>query len=1090
MTATKTGLSARPFPRYTLIAGFLLLVAHAATLRILGTRPPGPLLSDLMQLAMGACCITAAYQASRRSGRTGRYFWAFAVATFALFVAAQSLASYDDAFHAPQYIQWVENLIFFFWFTPFGVALFLDPEFEPRGFDWLLILDLVQVILFWLAGYFYFFYVPVQATTGVQLTHAVWAPYFIYNGFLLVVFSLRAIFTGSSVVRALFARLLVFLFVATAADFIFYYGPAKNLQTGDWFDFVWLSTNFMFVVGATTWNQREPQRRVGASRVQPHRSLMIQLLPLVYSFLVLLISLQIAVQRMRLAVAIVFLSFVCSGAGLLVTQVRKERSHRLLGVVIEGTQDAIYVKDLDGRYLMINSAGAGLLGREVEEVIGKTDVELLPADIGRLIMERDRPVVQSGRNQTSEEEPENTTGATRTYLTTKGPFHDARGKVAGLFGISHDITERKNMEEDLRVQKVFLEQLIETAPEAIAIVDPDYIVRKINLEFTRVFGFTSEEVCGCNLRALIVPPDKAEESRSLGTFSDKAITSVLETTRQRKDGTRIEVSLLVSPVIVGTDVNAVYCIYRDITERKLANLAIAGWKRRYDDAVLASRQVVFDWDSVSGQVTFGGALEEVLGYSPGVFTSASEKWRELIHPDDLERYVKGILQATETKQAYELEYRVRSSKGEYRMMHEQGRVVLDEGGNVVRIVGFMTDVSERRMLEEQLRQAQKMEAVGRLAGGVAHDFNNLLTVIMGYSQILTQELTPGSIMHDATTQIGSAANRAAGITRQLLAFSRQQVLAPRTIDLNIVILNLDSMLRRLIGEDIEVLTVRARDLGTVKADPGQIEQVIMNLALNARDAMPNGGKLTLETANVELDEAYAREHESVEPGRYVMLAVSDTGVGMSPETQAHIFEPFYTTKETGKGTGLGLSTVYGIVKQSGGHIWVYSELGRGTTLKIYLPRMDQPVEKPGSEKGSSLVQHNIETILLVEDDAQLRQLTSAVLSHCGYRVLAAGSPDEALALCKANHREIELLVTDVVMPGMNGRQLAEQVTLITPQIKVLYISGYTSNAIVHHGVLDAGLWFLAKPFSLAALVAKVREVLDANPESLEGSKSE
>jgi len=1050
------------------------------------------LLSDLMQLAMGALCAFAAYQASRRSGRTGRYFWAFAIATYALFVVAQSLASYDDAFHAPQYIQWVENLIFFFWFTPFGVALFLDPEFEPTGFDWLLILDLVQVFLFWLAGYFYFFYIPVQATSGIQLTHAVWAPYFVYNGFLIAVFFLRAVFTASSVVRALFGRLLVFLFVATAADFIFfYYGPVNVLQTGDWYDFVWIFTNFIFLVGATTWNQREPQRPVGASPAQPHRSLMIQLLPLVYSFLVLLISLQIAVQRMRLAVAIVFLSFICSGAGLLVTQVRKERSHRLLGVVIEGTQDAIYVKDLDGRYLMINSAGAGFLGRGVEEVIGKTDVELLPADVGRLIMDRDRLVLRSTTNQTSEEEElANTAGVTRTYLTTKGPNRDARGKVTGLFGISHDITERKNMEEDLRVQKVFLEQLIETAPEAIAIVDPDYIVRKINLEFTRVFGYTSEEACGCNLRALIVPPDKAEESRSLGTFSDKAITSVLETARQRKDGTRIEVSLLVSPVIVGTDVNAVYCIYRDITERKLANLAIAGWKRRYDDAVLASRQVVFDWDSVSGQVTFGGALEDVLGYSPGVFTDASEKWKELIHPDDLEGYVKGILQATETKQAYQLEYRVRSSKGEHRMMHEQGRVVLDEDGNVVRIVGFMTDVSERRMLEEQLRQAQKMEAVGRLAGGVAHDFNNLLTVIMGYSQILTQELTPGSKMHDATTQIGSAANRAAGITRQLLAFSRQQVLAPRTIDLNTVIVNLDSMLRRLIGEDIEVLTVRARDLGAVKADPGQIEQVIMNLALNARDAMPNGGKLTLETSNLELDDAYAREHESVEPGRYVMLAVSDTGVGMSPETQAHIFEPFYTTKETGKGTGLGLSTVYGIVKQSGGHIWVYSELGRGTTLKIYFPRMDQPVEKPGSEKGSSPVQRSTETILLVEADSQLRQLTSAVLSHCGYKVLAASSPDEALGLCKANHREIELLVTDVVMPGMNGRQLAEQVTLITPQIKVLYISGYTSNAIVHHGVLDAGLWFLAKPFSLSALIAKVREVLDANPESLAGPKSE
>jgi len=293
-------------------------------------------------------------------------------------------------------------------------------------------------------------------------------------------------------------------------------------------------------------------------------------------------------------------------------------------------------------------------------------------------------------------------------------------------------------------------------------------------------------------------------------------------------------------------------------------------------------------------------------------------------------------------------------------------------------------------------------------------------------------------------------------------------------------MNLDSLLRRLIGEDIEVLTVPANDLGSVKADPGQIEQVIMNLALNARDAMPNGGKLTLETANITLDETYAQRHRPAEPGRYVMLAVTDTGHGMSAETQARIFEPFYTTKEIGKGTGLGLSMVYGIIKQSGGNIWVYSEPDRGTSFKIYLPRVDQPVELTGAETRSKTVQRGTETILLVEDDPQLRQLSSSVLTHCGYKVLAAGGPEEGLAICKENHRDIRLLVTDVVMPRMNGRQLAEQIAQISPSVKVLYISGYTSNAIVHYGVLDPGLWFLPKPFTLSALVAKVREVLDAN----------
>jgi two-component system cell cycle sensor histidine kinase/response regulator CckA len=338
----------------------------------------------------------------------------------------------------------------------------------------------------------------------------------------------------------------------------------------------------------------------------------------------------------------------------------------------------------------------------------------------------------------------------------------------------------------------------------------------------------------------------------------------------------------------------------------------------------------------------------------------------------------------------------------------------------------------------------------------------------------------GSRLADSTAQIKSAADRASGITRQLLAFSRKQVLSPRIINLNDIMLNLDALLRRLIGEDVEVRTDLANDLGAVKADPGQIEQVIMNLALNARDAMPQGGKLTLETANAQLDESYSRSHQPAKPGRYAMLAVSDTGHGMPPETQARIFEPFYTTKEVGKGTGLGLSMVYGIVKQSGGYIWVYSEPDQGTTFKIYLPRVDQPAEAMGAENRPKSVQRGSETILLVEDDPQLRQLSSSVLAHCGYKVLVAGGPEEGLAICRSNQRDIRLLITDVIMPRMNGRQLAEQILQISPNVRVLYISGYTNNAIVHYGVLDAGLWFLPKPFTLSALIAKVREVLDSS----------
>ncbi len=402
----------------------------------------------------------------------------------------------------------------------------------------------------------------------------------------------------------------------------------------------------------------------------------------------------------------------------------------------------------------------------------------------------------------------------------------------------------------------------------------------------------------------------------------------------------------------------------------------------------------------------------------------------------------------------------------------------DSAGGLRGCVVVMGDVTERRKLEEQFRQAQKMEAVGRLAGGIAHDFNNLLTIITGYSQLLLERLKSDDAQCGPVNEIKHAADRAAALTRQLLAFSRRQVLAPQVLDLNHVVANMDKMLRRLIGEDIELVTVCKEGLGRVKADPGQLEQVIMNLAVNSRDAMPRGGKLTIETANVELGEAYVRNHAAVNPGRYVMLAVSDTGHGMDAETQARIFEPFFTTKEQGKGTGLGLATVYGIVKQSGGNIWVYSEPGRGATFKIYFPRAEEvakfvepPPTRDSAPRGS-------ETILLVEDEDAVRSLVRALLEPNGYKVLEARQAVEALSICERHKEPIHLLLTDVVMPTMSGRVLAARLAPVRPEMKVLFMSGYTDGAIVNHGVLEAGTAFLQKPFTPDSLGRKVREVLD------------
>jgi two-component system, cell cycle sensor histidine kinase and response regulator CckA len=405
------------------------------------------------------------------------------------------------------------------------------------------------------------------------------------------------------------------------------------------------------------------------------------------------------------------------------------------------------------------------------------------------------------------------------------------------------------------------------------------------------------------------------------------------------------------------------------------------------------------------------------------------------------------------------------------------RAVRNSAGNVDYYETFVRDVTQQRELETQLLNAQKMEAVGRLAGGVAHDFNNLLTVILSYSDLILEDLAADDPDRDDVSEIKKAAVAASSLTRQLLAFSRQQVLEPRVLDVNAVVASTQKLLGRLLGEDIRLATTLSTELGAVKVDPGQLEQIIMNLAVNARDAMPQGGKLSIETDNVVMDEAYVRGHPVAHPGRYVMLAMSDNGIGMDAQTQARIFEPFFTTKEAGKGTGLGLATVYGIVKQSGGFIWVYSEPRHGTTFKIYLPRVDEPVAATAvttEPVGGS------ETVLVTEDVAAVRTVARQMLERYGYTVLEAPDGTTALRLAEKHHGAIQLLLTDVVMPDVSGRELATQLLALRPDMKVLYMSGYTDDAVVRHGVLQEGIAYLQKPFTPDSLARKVRAVLDAS----------
>jgi len=436
-----------------------------------------------------------------------------------------------------------------------------------------------------------------------------------------------------------------------------------------------------------------------------------------------------------------------------------------------------------------------------------------------------------------------------------------------------------------------------------------------------------------------------------------------------------------------------------------------------------------------------------------------------------------LFRALEGERVSDVEMMIVSRQGEARTVLASGRPILDSEGNKLGAVAAMIDITERKSLEQQFRHSQKMEAVGHLAGGIAHDFNNFLTIITGYGQMLQRNLEPGSSMRAHVDEILKSGERAAALTRQLLAFSRRQDFSPRMLDLNSVVSSTENMIRLLIGEHIEFVTVLPVGLGLVRGDPGQIEQIIMNLAVNARDAMPNGGSMTLETANVELDEAYARGHVQVKPGPYVMIAVTDTGCGMDALTQAHIFEPFFTTKEAGKGTGLGLATVYGIVKQHGGNIWVYSEPGQGTAVKIYLPRVEMTAAKAEPHRAAPRELRGSETILVVEDEQAVRSLMVRMLRSMGYWVLEASRADEAMMVCLRHKGPVHLLLTDVVMPQKNGRDLLDHLKPLRPDIKVLFTSGYTEEAL-HRKVLERDAAFLQKPFTEEGLARKVRDVLD------------
>jgi len=663
-------------------------------------------------------------------------------------------------------------------------------------------------------------------------------------------------------------------------------------------------------------------------------------------------------------------------------------------------------------------------------------------------------------------------------------------EITGLFGVVllfdlytvYQQLQIHRMRRRLTESEEVFRLISENAADMISVVDAEGRRLYTSSSYQRALGYSAEELRDSSAFSQIHPEDlarvqgAAEETRSTGRGN------MIEYRMRHKNGSWrvIESTASLIPSPKGSSEKLVI-INRDVTDRR--------------DAVEALRRSEASFRSVVEHAPFGicrvdregilleanPALHRMLGYQePGVLRRTSLPNGLFLDQRDFLRLCE-VVEASEYFHDIELTWR--RVDGSHLTARCSGRRITENNGLEGYMELFSQDVTERMILERQLRMAGKMEAIGRLSGGIAHDFNNLLGVIIGYSKLIRQRADPTQTsLTEFAEEVEKAGQRAAALTRQLLAFSRQQILTPTVLDLNALVTDMQKMLPRLLGEDVTVDIDLEPDLGTVKADRSQLEQVIMNLAVNARDAMPSGGNIRVKTANVELDEGYARHHAGAKVGRHVLLSVSDTGTGMSPETVTHIFEPFFTTKELGKGTGLGLATVYGIVKQSGGYIWVESELGKGSSFRIFLPRLSEmPTTAAVSQPTSTASGH--ETILLVEDAEPLRKLALRFLENHGYRVFQAQNGEEALMVARGSHEPIHLVLTDVVMPGMNGRVLAEKLLPRYPGMKVLYMSGYTDAFIAGHGVLEQGTALIHKPFSEELLIAKVREVLDAGNET-------
>ena len=824
--------------RLFLSIALALFVLHAVVVLAAPLESVSSLLSNSIQLAFGLLAALSAANASRRMNRFGKHFWLLISAGFFLWSAAQAMVTYYDSIrHIPLQEPWPSDVFFFLSMAPAFMALFIDTERGLEWKDWPRILDIAQVVILTVAAYLLLFASPSHwKIGGGELARLAWLPDTGRDAFLAAAFAVRAMMSRRRQARDLYGRMAVFFVFYLGGELPYLYlQSTKSLPSGTPWDLGWsLPFLAITVLAATSEPVAGEEVSEDASRKKEEslgRWGVLHIAPMIFPLVVLLMAAGIAERQLLVATAMVVASFACSSARIIFSERQRreadlalEEKNALLKSIFEGTGDAVYIRDLEGRYVIVNPAFAKYFEKPPEQLVGKTAAQLLDFTNARRTSETDRAVIESGETKTFEYELTLTHG-TRTFLTMKSPYRDGEGKIIGVIAVSRDITK-------------------------------------------------------------------------------------------------------------------------------------------------------------------------------------------------------------------------------YRAM------------------------------EGRLRQSQKMEAIGTLAGGVAHDFNNLLMVITGYSSVLSEALAGDAKLRGHVEQIQKASERAASLTRQLLAFSRKQTIQPVPLNLNTAVSGVEKLLRRLISENIVIETDLEPKLGAVKADAGQIEQVILNLAVNARDAMQEGGKLTLETRHVEIGVGGSAALESIKAGHYVELRVTDSGIGIDPKIQAHIFEPYFTTKPAGKGTGLGLSTVYGIVQQAGGYVTFTSKPGIGTTFSILLPRIGEAQTTVTSLDLSATAYTGAETVLLAEDESAVCDLISAILTSRGYTVLSARLPQEAEGISETHQGKIDLLLTDVIMPGMSGAELAKRIGMRIPDIKVLFMSGYIDDSVVRQGISENETAFLQKPFTPVSLAKKVREVLD------------